>query len=243
MIKAVIFDLDDTLYDYETLDKKARANVEAFTCKTLGITAEKYEEAYQFGRQETKRRLPDAGAGHNRLLYCQKTLEYLDVLPMPLSLRMYEEYWGTFLREMKLFPGVKDLFRYLKQKEIPIMICTDLTAHIQHRKIGALGITKDIKYLVSSEEAGKEKPAKEIFDLCLDKLRLPPESIWLVGDDLERDVKGALRAGMKAVWFHPEEKEMETGADIEQTEEGFYMQVQDFKQLQNVFVNEIERGR
>lgn len=117
MLQAIIFDLDDTLYAYNPLDKKARANVEKFTCEMLDISSEQYKEAYQFGRQETKKRLLDVGAGHNRLLYCQKTLEYLGVPPMPLSLRMYEQYWGTFLQEMKVFAGVKELFALLKEKK------------------------------------------------------------------------------------------------------------------------------
>ena len=46
MIKAVIFDLDDTLYGYEALDKEARMRVRALVCGELGIAAEDYEEAY-----------------------------------------------------------------------------------------------------------------------------------------------------------------------------------------------------
>ncbi|MDE7016493.1 MAG: HAD family hydrolase [Lachnospiraceae bacterium] len=216
-VKAVIFDLDDTLYDYGELNKKAGKAVEDFTCKELGISGERYQEAYQFGREETKKRLSDVGAGHNRLLYFQKTLEYLDVMPMPLSLRMYEEYWGIFLQEMKVFAGVKELFEYLWHKQVPIMICTDLTAHIQHRKIEALGIAPYIRYLVSSEEAGKEKPAKEIFSLCSEKLKLPPEDILYIGDHLEKDIKGASSAGMRTIWFHPGEK---TGTCVEACDYG-----------------------
>lgn len=208
-MKAVIFDLDGTLYDYDELDKEAGRNVEAFTCKTLGISADRFREAYRFGREETKKRLAEFGAGHNRLLYFQKTLEYLDVLPVPLSLQMYEQYWGVFLQNMKLFPGVKEVFSYLRQKDIPIVICTDLTAHIQHRKIEALGIASHVKYLVSSEEAGREKPAGEPFLLCLEKLKLPPEEVWYVGDSFEKDIKGARQAGMRALWMHREVSDYE----------------------------------
>lgn len=240
MLQAIIFDLDDTLYAYNPLDKKARANVEKFTCEMLDISSEQYKEAYQFGRQETKKRLPDVGAGHNRLLYCQKTLEYLGVPPMPLSLRMYEQYWGTFLQEMKVFAGVKELFALLKEKNIPIVICTDLTAHVQHRKIEALGIAQDIKYLVSSEEAGREKPAKEMFDLCLEKLKLPPEHIWYVGDSFQKDVEGAMKAGMKAVWFQPEGNAalLEKGGI---STENSYLKVSDYTELTKLVIEELKK--
>ncbi|MDD6656338.1 MAG: HAD family hydrolase [Lachnospiraceae bacterium] len=237
MLKAMIFDLDDTLYAYEPLDKKARINVEKFTCEALGISGEQYKEAYRFGREETKKRLPDVGAGHNRLLYCQKTLEYLGVPPMPLSLRMYEQYWGTFLREMQLFPGVKELFSLLEEKQIPIMICTDLTAHVQHRKIEALGIASDIKYLVSSEEAGKEKPAREIFDLCLEKLNLPPEHIWYVGDNFKKDVEGAMQAGIQAVWFHPQESIVKNPDSKGKTA---YLEAGNYQELKNMVAEELK---
>lgn len=205
MVRAVILDLDDTLYAYEALNAEAGARVQDYTCKQLGITTAQYNEAYFYGRRETKRQLGDVGASHNRLLYFQKTLEYLGVNPMPMSLQMYEMYWGTFLDKMVLFEGVREFIDRLHERKIKVMICTDLTAHIQHRKIEALGLAKDICCLVTSEEAGREKPAPEIFDLCLKKLQLPPEEVCCIGDSLVKDVEGAKAAGMKAVLFHPEE--------------------------------------
>lgn len=209
MIKAVIFDLDDTLYGYEALDREGRCRVRELVCEKLGTSAEAYEEAYSYGRSETKRQLGDVAASHNRLLYCQKTLEYLGVNPMPLSLRMYEAYWGTFLRKMRLFDGVREFMDRMREQKIMMMICTDLTAHIQHRKIEALGIAEDIKYLVTSEEAGKEKPAQEMFVLCLKKLGVEPQEVCYIGDSPKKDVEGAAAAGMRAVRFYPEKPSAE----------------------------------
>ena len=57
MIKAVIFDLDDTLYGYEALDKEARMRVQELVCGELGIAAEDYEEAYEIGRASCRERV------------------------------------------------------------------------------------------------------------------------------------------------------------------------------------------
>ncbi len=206
MIQAVIFDLDNTLYAYDPLDKQARKRVREYACKEIGITGEQYDEAYLFGREETKKQLRDVGASHNRMLYFQKALEYLEIYPMPYALRMYETYWGTFLEKMKLYDGGREFIDRLHERGIKTMICTDLTAHIQHRKLEALGLAKDICMLVTSEEAGREKPAPEIFALCLKKLGILPHEVCFIGDSLTKDVEGARAAGMMAIHFHPEEE-------------------------------------
>lgn len=209
MVKAVIFDLDDTLYAYEPLNIVATERVREFTCRELGITAKQFDEAYEFGKSETKRQLGDVAASHNRILYCQKTLEYLGVRPMPLSLRMYETYWGTILEKMRLRDGAREFLDQMHEQGITVMICTNLTAHIQHRKIEALDITEDITYLVTSEEAGKEKPAPELFTLCLEKLGLPAEEVCFIGDGPVKDVEGAKAVGMQAILFEPDKPSAE----------------------------------
>ena len=216
MIKAVVFDLDNTLYAYDPLDQEAGQRVQDFTCRMLGISKDRYQEAYQFGRAETKRKLGNVAASHNRLLYFQKTLEYMKVKPMPLSLQMYEMYWGTFLEKMQLFPGARSLIDSLCEKGIMIAVCTDLTAHIQHRKLIALGLSDDIFCLVTSEEAGREKPASEMFALCLEKLGLPAEEVCYIGDNYSKDIVGAKACGMKAIWFHPEKPAGQQYREIEE---------------------------
>lgn len=204
MIRAVIFDLDDTLYGYKALDREAGDRVKKYTCEKLGLAEQVYEEAYVYGRSETKRQLGDVAASHNRILYFQKMLEYLGVNPMPLSLQIYEIYWGIFLEKMRLFDGAREFMDCMHAQGITMVICTDLTAHIQHRKIEALGIADDIKYLVTSEEAGREKPAPEMFALCLKKLNMAAEEVCYIGDSLTKDIEGAMAAGMRAVQFYPE---------------------------------------
>lgn len=214
MVKAVILDLDDTLYAYGPLDVEARNRVREYTCVKLGIVEQQYEEAFCYGRGETKRQLGDVGASHNRLLYFQKTLEYLGVRPMPMSLQMYEIYWGTFLGQMCLRDGVREFLDRMHEHGIKIAICTDMTAHIQHRKIEALGIAEDISCLVTSEEAGREKPAPEIFALCLDKLGMTAGEVCCIGDSQERDVDGARALGIQAILFRPGKPCAEQFADM-----------------------------
>ncbi len=226
MIQAVIFDLDDTLYDYKTLDQEANRAVQDFVCESLGIDEMKYKDAYMRGRRETKEQLGSVGASHNRMLYFQKTLEHLNHKPLSLSLQMYETYWGTFLTKMKLYPGAREVLNKLHERGIQVGICTDLTAHIQHRKLKALGLTDDVDCLVTSEEAGREKPAPEIFTMCLDKLNMKPEVVCFVGDNYRRDIEGAVAVGMHAVWFCPDGEETACRDDVKG-----YEVVTDYSQL------------
>ncbi len=204
MIKAVVFDLDGTLYDYNALDKEAFGRVGELVRERLGVSEEQYGEAFMRARKSTKKKLGETATSHSRMLYFQKTLEYLDIRPLYLTLEMYETYWGLFLEKMTLYPGARKLLDALHDKYIRVAVCTDLLAHIQHRKLKALGMMDDVDCLVTSEEAGVEKPSPKIFALCLKKLRLEPEEVCFVGDDYKKDVKGAMAAGMCAVWFCPE---------------------------------------
>ena len=89
----------------------------------------------------------------------------------------------------------------LKQKNIRTAICTDMTAHIQFRKILRLGIEHKIDCMVSSEEAGAEKASAVMYQTTLQKLGVLPAECVYIGDDYQRDIVGASRAGMKAIYL------------------------------------------
>ena len=205
MIRGVIFDLDDTLYDYKSVNKIAVKALCEYTCNVLNITEGQFYDAFAKGKLLTKEMLANTAAEHNRMLYCQKTLEVLGVKPALHALDMYEVYWQTMLEHMVLNDGVKELFDLLQSKNIKIAICTDLTAHIQHRKIRKLGLAKLIDCIVTSEEAGEEKPGARMFELCLQKLGLPAAETCYVGDSFEKDIVGASKAGIRPVWYTKED--------------------------------------
>ncbi|EKQ50528.1 MULTISPECIES: HAD-IA family hydrolase [unclassified Clostridium] len=206
MIKGAIFDLDDTLYNYKDINEIAINKVCEYICKQLNIDKNTFYTAFELGRENTKKFMTyDCAAKHNRIIYFQKTLESLGVNPIAYALEMYDIYWNTMLETMELNCGVIELFEYLKRNKIKIAVCTDLTTHIQHRKLRKLGIDKYIDCIVTSEEAGFEKPNPIMFKLCLDKLGLQPQETFYVGDSFKKDIIGAYNMGSAPIWFAEKE--------------------------------------
>lgn len=67
------------------------------------------------------------------------------------------------------------------------------------QELEAIGLIQFFPVLVASGAVGVSKPNREIFHLAGERLNETPENILFVGDDLQRDYYGAIRAGMKAV--------------------------------------------
>lgn len=202
MYKAIVFDLDDTLYDYEALNKEALNKLCSFACERYCISPDYFKELFDRARKETKVILGETGASHNRLLYCQRFLEYLGKPPVVDALILYEVYWGYMLEHMQLRNQVEELFFDCQKYGIKIGICSDLTAHIQHRKLIKLGIAHWIDAIVTSEEAGREKPAPVMFKMIAEKLKVLPQEVLFVGDSLKKDIDGDRNAGMDVLWFN-----------------------------------------
>lgn len=216
MIRGVIFDLDDTLYDYKGCDRRATQQLLRFMQCTFGLQEEQGLTCIKQAKQIVKERLGNTAACHNRMLYMQTISELCQTNPVQYSWAMYNVYWDTLLAHMKLFPYVKPLFALLKQNDIKIAILSDLTAHIQHRKLLHLGVAEDIDVLVTSEEAGAEKPSSKMFELVQRKLAFDKKELLMIGDSLQKDVQGATNYGIPAVWFaeSKSEPDQKTGEEI-----------------------------
>lgn len=199
MIQGILFDLDDTLYAYAPAHEQATAALTKAAVTDLSISRETWEHAYSFAKAQVKARIPTQGASHNRLLYIQNALELLQVKPVPISLRLYERYWRTFLSNMHLHPNVRSCLDFCARNGIKMGICSDLTAYIQHRKLEKLGLCVYFDAIVTSEEAGAEKPDERMFFYSLEKLRTPKNHTLFVGDSLEKDIDGGTAFGLKSI--------------------------------------------
>ena len=128
-------------------------------------------------------------------------LELLDVSPFKYDLQVYNYFWDNFLNRISLFPEALKFIDDARALGIKIGICTDMTAHIQFRKIDRLGLTDRLDAMITSEEAGVEKPNRRMFDMIAEKLGVKNEEVIYVGDSYKKDVTGAKNAGMTPVWY------------------------------------------
>ena len=84
---------------------------------------------------------------------------------------------------------------------VPVAVVTNGPPDIQRLKIEQTGIESLLSAVVISGETGIGKPDPAAFGVALDRLGVSPEHAVMVGDSWERDVQGALAAGMRAVWI------------------------------------------
>ncbi len=201
-VKGILLDLDNTLYDYEPANKSGIDACFKVLRRRFRLSEKDLECMYAEARREIKSSLGGIAASHSRLLYFQVLLEkYLGRTDVALTLRMEEIFWKSFFRKMNLRAGVKTFLSICRKKGIKICLVTDLTARIQMEKVKSLSVDKYLDFVVSSEEAGRDKPHKAIFSLALKKLKLGPKECILIGDDLEKDVFGAKALGIRTVLF------------------------------------------
>lgn len=201
--KAVLLDIDDTIYDYESAHKESLN-------KALSVCQEKWasqsiinelEQIYLQARKQINLELKETASSHNRLLYFQRLTELLKI-PLEFSMELYNLYWNHFLENMSIFPDFESFTSLLQKKNIKICLLTDLTAHIQFRKIEKLRLFDKIDFLVTSEEAGKEKPHPYMFLLALKKLNLGSDEVCMIGDNFAKDILGSSNLGIKSYWLN-----------------------------------------
>ena len=197
--KGILLDIDHTLYDYNKTHTKALEILMASANKLLNIEVSDLENAYLVARKQINSELYGSASSHNRLLYIQKMLESLNISGLDASLKLYEIYWNAFLENMDVYDGVYEFLESVQN--VPICLVTDLTAHIQHRKIKKLGLEQYADYLVTSEEAGHEKPHPYIFMLALYKMDLKADEVCMIGDSFQKDIVGASQLGIASYWL------------------------------------------
>ncbi len=224
MVKAVIFDIDNTMYDFDEANKAGIAAVLAYTKKHFGMEEEETKALLKKCMNSIMERTGrNHATWHNRLLRFQHFLEEIGSTDYQKAMEMYHIYWDTVLEAMQPEPGLADLLERLKQRGIKIGIGSDMTAYMQYKKLEKLGVLQYLDFLVLSEEAGAEKPSPQFFELCLEKAGCRPEECVFIGDNPEKDVTGAAKYGLIGTWYHPgEEMEGQAPYPVVRSYDGYF---------------------
>ena len=203
MIKAVIFDLDNTLYNFDAANEFGIRALAAYTEPVFGWDYPRMKDLYEESREKLTERMGDVGSAHNRLLRFQNLLEEKKLPLHPHALEMAKAYWRGVLDNMAPSPGAREIMEELRRMGVRIGLGTDMTAYMQYEKLIRLGLMEYMDFIVSSEEAGTDKPGNAFFMLCARKAGCLPGECLFIGDNIVRDYGGAAAAGMQARWFIP----------------------------------------
>ena len=207
MIKAVFFDFDDTLFDYEYAHQKALSALFLRIQKYTKMPIDLISIVFSIAQKEVKMQLLWTAASHNRDLYLQKFFEKVNlkqkhaILPN-MIVPLYDFYWNKFYASIKKEIWSKKTLMYLQKKWIKTWIITDCISYIQLKKLEKLWLSDYIDIFVSSEEAGVEKPHSWCFLLGCYKAGVLAEEAMMVGDNIDRDILWSQWIWMQGVWLN-----------------------------------------
>ena len=211
-IRVVWLDLDDTLIDFTTNSRLALTKMRADEplLSSLFPDAAVWVETYE---------------RHNMALWAEYNMGRItrDFLRQqrfirPLlaggcqpdeareAARRYDTLYLDYLaREKQLMPGAIDLLRSLRSRGLTIGILSNGFKEVQYRKITNAGLAPWIDLTVLSDDIDVNKPDPRIFAYAMTRAGdTDPAHHIMIGDNPATDISGALAAGWRAVWYHPE---------------------------------------
>ncbi len=191
MIKAVIFDLDDTLLDRDAsvayfIEQQYERLRSAFDGVSKATFAERFIELDAHG-YITKDKV-----------YQQIVTEFglTDVSWQEL----FTDYQSRFKEYCLNLPGLEPMLQALVKQNLSLGIITNGPTPFQEQKIRAMGIADYFSVILVSAAEGVKKPDPAIFQRAVDRLGVKPSEAIFVGDNPRADIQGAQTFGMKAIW-------------------------------------------
>ncbi len=201
-LKAIFFDLDHTLWDFERNSKltfKDIFNDYTFPFDYLFFLEyyvpinHKYWDLYSKNKISKKE------------LRTIRFRETFDILKFNYDdhflIDISNKYINLLPTKNKLFKGVKKMLKTLSSK-YKLHIITNGFDEVQQKKINLSGLSKYFGEIITSERAGKKKPNPKIFEYALNLTHNSAENCLMIGDNFFADICGAKSVGMNTIHFN-----------------------------------------
>lgn len=207
--EGIIFDLDQTLIDFENAEKVSLDLLyEAFFskhCNKDNFLSMFHEINRDIWRKFEKGLVKVGEIGKRRFELIS------ELLSTDLNIEEIASFYETSLgMKADWFPGAEETIIRLSDM-FDLAVVTNGFSSVQSIKYKNLSLGKWFKSYIVSEDVGCFKPEKKIFQLALQKMNKEKHKILVVGDSLSSDYKGALAAGIDFCWVNIEGKELPEG--------------------------------
>ncbi|MGW0820866.1 HAD family hydrolase [Streptomyces sp. NPDC002845] len=212
-IAAVVWDVDDTLFDYSTADRAGmRAHLAA---EGLLDRFESVEKALVRWREVTDRQWARFAAGEIDFEGQRRDRVRVFLGAQALTDAEADDWFYRYIAHYEaawaLFPDVLPVLDALAASHRHAVL-SNSSLTVQDHKLRVLGLHDRFETILCAAELGVSKPDAEAFHAACDALELPPHQVAYVGDHPEIDGRGAADAGLLSVWIDREGTYVTSGA-------------------------------
>jgi HAD superfamily hydrolase (TIGR01549 family) len=208
-IKAISFDLDDTLYENWPIIEKAEQAQLAFLHQQIKQIAPESQKittaAWLLIRHQLLREHPelhrDIGLLRRRGIF--RLLTHIGI-DKTKAKSISEQAFEVFYQKRIAIDISADVLQLLQRlaERYPLIALSNGNADIT-----AMGLNELFTFAIhAGDQDVRQKPYPDMFFTAAQRLNISPSEILHIGDSLKSDVQGALNAGSLAVWFNPEHK-------------------------------------
>jgi len=204
--KAILFDMDGTILNYEVKPEEAWKEACRIPAERTGLfeterllsSIDEIREWYWSDPERLR-------AGRLNLFEARKTivriaLEKIGFTNEGIVDEVATIYWHLREGSIRFPQDTEETLREIGNKGIKLGLLTNGAADMQMTKIRKFGLAKYFGVCLIEGEVGCGKPDPKIYETALGKLQVKTEKTWMVGDDLIADIDGAQRVGIFSIW-------------------------------------------
>jgi putative hydrolase of the HAD superfamily len=201
-IKAVFFDIDNTLFDQDRAHRAALCTLaQRYTDIFHGVGEEDLIDAFLTA---DKKALEEFHSGIPlNVIRLERQLRILRILRLDegFAEEMTKVFYDLYPRMNTPIDHAGTVVKTLRER-YAVGVISNGSRKVQYQKLDAIGLTELFQCVVLSEEIGIRKPDPRIFWTALESFDAAPEETLYVGDSYHADVCGAKNAGMKVCWMN-----------------------------------------
>lgn len=197
--KAILFDLDDTLCDTTASKLKVFDHIREENPKLQKLSR---TDTIELLRQEREKYLK-AAQGFQTYARVEFWLKVIRKINAQISVRelkkIIDDYWKYTLEELSLFEDASLLLQQLQNKGYQTAVLASSDFYSKAGKLIKLNIDQYFNFVFTSDILKLSKTEATIYTYVAKFLKLKPEEILMVGDNPQRDITPAKKAGLTTV--------------------------------------------
>lgn len=222
MIKAVLIDIDDTIFDFEKCSKNSfLKTLEKFNLKF------KEEDFSYFNKVNdilwTKQKL---GEINIKKVFIKRDYLMGKYFNLNIEKGLFNDLFVKFLYdEIEMVDGIEDLLLYLSDK-YKIFTASNGIYKMQENRLKKSNLDKYFDKIFVSDKIGFEKPDKKFFQKIMDLTKFSNDDLIMIGDSIKSDIIGAKNSKIKSIYLNKEDKKI--------SDKNFTYQVKNLSEIKKI---------